>query len=485
MLAFIDSVLAVVDSPWATAFLAIVGLATPFMAVGKWVLSRTEFEKKRRQNRLIKICAGTNKGQLPRDRLSACTLRLYGDAVKKGLASVDAAYFKKTVFTQEAAEYAPTKAEEMLLHFPIATNPRWLLSRNPDFNMNLTLLRDQADFEEDLQKAQPFLKRFGVEKITDFLIANSKEVYGQEEPKIWNAQTFDITRVIPRENGQVDLQFVRSDYFHYINYFYVCHKELENGIREKKAHQSLRAFDARRNFNIEEIVSGNETELSVSAPVGVVAFALLKNCHGGYSTFIQKRGKAVAEWADLYSICPAGTFQPLDQFDMVSTRKQFSFEYTILREFLEEHFDLPETEQTDETHVDPYDIFRQKINEEDLQAPGEVILDEADLEQLRRGCFTGNDKLKIIRTGLMIDMISLKPEVTAILLIDDEHVCDRLRALMKRDHWEGHFREKEINREFFDFLADTLCVESFTSSGAVALAEGLHYWRTQLNGKLD
>jgi hypothetical protein len=62
----------------------------------------------------------------------------------------------------------------------------------------------------------------------------------------------------------------------------------------------------------------------------------------GYSTFIHKRKKDQVESPGFYHVVPAGTFQPVSEHDIET---QYSFEFTIFREFLEELFDMEKSDR--------------------------------------------------------------------------------------------------------------------------------------------
>jgi len=203
----------------------------------------------------------------------------------------------------------------------------------------------------------------------------------------------------------------------------------------------------------------------------------MKRKDGGYSTFIHKA--AQVEYPEFYHVAPAGTFQPVSEHVI---EKQYSFGYTIFREFLEELFDL---EKVDRKYnmTDPLKIFSLSVEHPERKlpsiSPGKLLLDQnQDFNKFI------TEKYEIILTGFLIDITSFKPEFTFILFIKDETVHEALQEYI-RGCWEADISEYDLSGNkyagnIFDFLSNHLNVDEFLPAGAIAISEGIKWYMENL-----
>ncbi len=476
----------------------------------------------------------------------------------------------------KAYEFKYFEDEKDEKQFPLICKSNWLMSNSE----NLEIINDGLKIEngklcetsftdEKLKKStEDFLRLFQIESYPDFLASIGKE--------IWNDRTFDLCFKI-EENNKLKLQFVLGRYYNYVKYYDIIAKELYFHLYYKKRFPSFKKLKLLPMYLLEcfigqrskkNIIRGSVEYENIfdfqKRPVklGINVFVLMKNDKGSYSTFIQKRGEKQVEYPGFYHVAPAGTFQPLSDFDENIIKQQCHFEYTILRELLEEVYNLEEADKKNKS-ADPFNIFRLEkrkgfipgkrllsdlfdLSDDEIKIPDkkdkylfswdeipgndnrrlkELLIQDFGLDckiakirkidsktlkvstvknrlslklnyEQNEAILTIDDgrtkkfimkmeknklkiydpKYEIIKTGFLIDLVTLKPELTVLLHIKDIEVYKESKKNIE-GNWEGRVKEYDINTEDFrGFLDKNLNINNFLPAGAVAMAEGLNYY---------
>lgn len=353
--------------------------------------------------------------------------------------------------------------------FPLICRKNWLKSNDDKLQIKKDGPCDFSQLKDEdnllYKPATDFLKISQVESYPAFLASIGKQ--------IWNAKTFDLYSINEKDHT-LQLRFVLGSYFRYVNYYDLISKELYFHIYTHKSKEfSKRALKKLlpKNYTLRDSVNLNNIFDFQNRPVklGINVFVLMKKDSEGYCTFIQKRGKSQVEYPSFYNVAPAGTFQPLSEFDKDTIQLQSHFPFTVLRELLEEVYDLEKADRNRD--VDPFEIF--KIEKVPGFSPGKSLL---STDEIANGIPSSNDKYEIIPTGFLVDLVSLKPELTVLLHIKDSEVYKKSKNNIE-GNWEGSVKEFDIESEsFVSFLNQNLNIDSFSPAGTVALAEGLDYY---------
>jgi hypothetical protein len=108
--------------------------------------------------------------------------------------------------------------------------------------------------------------------------------------------------------------------------------------------------------------------------LGIATFCIFNKGNGNFCTFVQKRRDDLVELPGFFHVVPAGTFQPLSVFDDADINAQFSFPFTILRELLEELYNLEEAEKS--RIANPFNVFKMALTNELVKnfVPGEALV---------------------------------------------------------------------------------------------------------------
>ena len=300
--------------------------------------------------------------------------------------------------------------------------------------------------------------------------------------QIFDKKTFDLDTVCwnDKENKNIlRLNFKLGSYFNYVNYYELISKELYFHLYTGKIKCSkIKDCSKKELLKLYRILTFREALKDIDilkdfkkrpVKLGINVFVLMKKPDKNYCTFIQKRGETQVEYPGFYHVAPAGTFQPLCNFDENIVKDQFNFSFTVLRELLEEIYNLEEADKKN-NWSDPFKIFN-------LNDIGKLLQGGCDFEKGQIPLNGKNgDIYEIIPTGFLIDLVSLKPELTLILHITDTKIYEKSTNNIE-GNWEGPVKEFDIEgREFKRFLNQNLNIDNFLPAGAVALAEGLNYY---------
>ena len=142
--------------------------------------------------------------------------------------------------------------------------------------------------------------------------------------------------------------------------------------------------------------------LKRSATIGICTLVVF-NDQGTYKALLARRSEKTAFEERMVQVLPTMTFQPTTP-DFANAQ-EWSIRHQVLREVLEELFDVPERPQTTE-----WDYF--------YRHPALVYLQEL----LQSG------KAQLDLTGVVINLLTLRPEVATLLLIRDPGWFARISA---------------------------------------------------------
>ncbi len=140
-----------------------------------------------------------------------------------------------------------------------------------------------------------------------------------------------------------------------------------------------------------------------------------------------------AEAVGTVHVVPAGSFQPFLDGD-VDHDREFDIEFTIFREFAEELLSF-----------EPDPQFRHyECIERVLDAPENETLSEFFR-------FFSGSSVKTFYLGMGLDLLTLKPEVMTVCLVDADALHDKFK--IKRN-WEGELERKNFSRSVIASLIE-------------------------------
>lgn len=192
---------------------------------------------------------------------------------------------------------------------------------------------------------------------------------------------------------------------------------LERELRDSALDRFIR-LPARAQFHRQ--VGPNEALSSGrgrDAAVGV-ATLIVFNDNGVYKAILAQRSRRAATDPLFYHVIPAFIFQPSD--DSFQHAGEWSVRHQIYREYLEELFGMAEN-----TAPERDDYFAQHPALLDLQS------------RMARG------GAALYLTGLVLNLLTLRPEICALLLIHDP---DWFPAISQGGEWTIHAAESEDGR---------------------------------------
>ena len=392
-----------------------------------WYHDQKREERKGKLKNIIK--AGINEFTSYKE-LYGFLIRYHSDDLKRlknKYSLIGQAYFKKTF-----GDKIRFKEDKTLYEFPLIYKKNWLKSSNKKFWLELGELIDDCSNDLLLLSKDFLKKRFNISNFVEFNEECGKRVWGQT--------TFDLYKIKESKEGILTVFCCKSNYLNFVSTY--------------------------------EVYSWRP------AKIGINVFTIMKRRWILY--IIHKRRSNQIEYPEFYHVIPAGTFQPVSEH---SVKKQYSFGYTIFREFLEELFDLEEADKKYRLS-DPLKIFSLPV-EHPIDStkpqiyPGKLLLGE----KLHFAQFK-TEKYELIPTGFLIDITSFKPEITFILFIKDETIHEVLQEYI-RGCWEADIAEYDLTGNkyagnFFDFLSEHLTVNEFLPAGAVAVSEGIKWYMENL-----
>jgi hypothetical protein len=274
--------------------------------------------------------------------------------------------------------------------FPVAVLPLSARAVSDLDHLSIALGREPdpfAVFNEDLI---PALKKRGV--------------------KIWNGRTFSLSKIILDSNGCVDgLEGYLGYYFNMVKSADYLELELLAAGLRLGDKISLNALPARTEALArypspgECLRSGGGVDAAIA--ISTLVVFLWK---GEYWMLCDVRSKSVAEYSDLYHVVPSFIYQPVTAPNEHNLAIEKSVIHNIYREYLEELFAMEEIEHSG-SPVAP-DFFYGYSN----------------LHLLKN--LLGRDAAKLVGTSLIFNLLTHRPEICSVLVIDDESWYGRQAA---------------------------------------------------------
>ena len=166
-------------------------------------------------------------------------------------------------------------------------------------------------------------------------------------------------------------------------------RELRHAVAEGWMRAPSRATYHRRLPPTDSLTRG----FGRSATIGIGTLTVF-NDGGAYKALLARRSAAAAVDSGMYHVLPAMIFEPT--MPECADRREWSLRHQILREVLEELFNFPE-----ELQPARWDYF--------YEQPALLYL----LELLEQG------RAQLCATGIVFNLLTLRPEVSTLLLIHD------------------------------------------------------------------
>jgi len=216
------------------------------------------------------------------------------------------------------------------------------------------------------------------------------------KPSLFNGRTFTLNFI--RENPLK----MRGALGHYFDMLATC-ASLENELRDAVAEGWMRAPSrAQYHRHVEPkdaILRGTRR----SAAIGIATLTVF-NDNGTYKAILARRSNKTAFDSGMYHVLPAMMFQPTTS-DFSHPEHEWSIKHQVFREVLEEMFNMPE-----ELDATEWDFF--------YQHPAMVYLKE----------LMDSRQAHLYVTGITLNLLTLRPEVSTLLLIREPKWYARITA---------------------------------------------------------
>ena len=182
----------------------------------------------------------------------------------------------------------------------------------------------------------------------------------------------------------------------------------------------------------------------------------------GYCCLVKKRSNKVGVSPNMFHVVPAGMFESTHN----DYENEWSIRYNILREFIEEVYNIPEVISSNPSN-------------------SEHMYKIEPLPYLLKLFEEGKAHLSI--TGISVDLLGLRTEINTILFVDDE---DFVKQKKMDINWEYvHKQSEEINAGDFalkiidldKFINDNINASNIVGSGAVTLELGRRWLKNIYN----
>ena len=252
---------------------------------------------------------------------------------------------------------------------------------------------------------------------------------------LWDGRTFSLSGLDLDQNGAVDgLCGYLGSYFAMVNSADYLEYELLGTLYRSKAPVSveslparslaLGAFDSPRDC----LISGGGVDAAIAVST-LVVYAW----EDSYWLLCDVRSNTVAEYGELYHVVPSFIYQPVTAPTAPNLAIERGIVHNIYREYLEELFSIPEVERVGRP-VAP-DFF---YNHPNLAFLAELL---------------ASGKAKLLTTAVIFNLLTHRPEICTVLIIQDEAWFKRQKDTMGKNQEE--LRSLNLNHEFFANEAKT------------------------------
>jgi len=242
---------------------------------------------------------------------------------------------------------------------------------------------------------------------------------------------------------------------HYFNF--IRELPLQNGDIDWNEYQRKGFFQI-WNQRINEILNHNFTNYSAS--IGCAVLTIIKQKDGTYLFFAKENSTEKNGGLDGH-VSPSFMYQPSSE-NVAFEKQEMSLSNQIIREFGEELLNMKELQP----------LYNKKLQH---------ILNEyrngkksEKLRQLNTLLHTPESGVKLYITGLVLDVFRLRPEITCLLLIENEEFLSNLKI---RGNWEAKGKKITLYEltEYKNFLERDSSVPDLCAPGMAALINGMEY----------
>lgn len=346
------------------------------------------------------------------------------------------------------------------LRYPIYVEPGWLSMNRDDSVLAHPLAREEYRIEEN-DPIKPLKEAY-------------LEYLGTMQRARYDGQTFRLLKA-----SQADGLRLHCGPGSYFNYLVTCEsmadelikKLIEYDVTDRRAFAEHAHLPANR--KLLDDLKNDLPNRSLFAPtldrlarvdtrdskVGLNIFFAC-DAEDGPFTLLYHRGKNVAEYPDINHVMPAGTFQhdgrannlPYDQYE-----KAYSIKYKVLSEFWEECFEGKGLKTQRKM------LYGVRIDFDQAKVEGTDLCPIRDTEELLK-----EGKAFIYVTGLGIDLLSAKPELTVALIINDKEFSKKYHNHW-RFNWEfpGYESDDPYRGVYFLTLRDATKIRELIKPGKV------------------
>lgn len=215
------------------------------------------------------------------------------------------------------------------------------------------------------------------------------------KPALYNGATFTLKRI---QKNPLKLRGQTGHYFDMLATCAAFERELDDAAAAGMLRTPARATYHRQATPADALIYGDGR----SAAIGIGALTVFNDGHE-YRAILARRSQATAFDSNMFHVLPAMMFGPTT--NDFSDQREWSVKHQILREVLEELFGMPE-----EFSPQRWDFF--------YDHPALQYL----LNLLERG------KAQLCATGIILNLLTLRPEISALLLIHDPAWYARVAA---------------------------------------------------------
>lgn len=273
---------------------------------------------------------------------------------------------------------------------------------------------------------------------------------GELGKRIENNPTFTIQSI--RSTGEINVGI--SDYYSTIS---TCDKNYFDLIRYFPLKGSLGSFFAYRNnkrvltwLNSLKKVVDKRSYSHYHASLGCSVLTVLKSSDGTYKYLVKMNSQEKGSGVSDRHVLPSFMFQPIST-QLKEQERELDLKTSVLREYGEELLGVEELESAESA-----DIMFNYINENKY------------LNKIKKQLDNGEATLEV--TGLVLDVFRLRPEVTFLLILNDDIYSRNMKL-----NWETEKKSLECytlddDDSYYRLISDT--EKPLCAPGLAALVNG-------------
>lgn len=209
---------------------------------------------------------------------------------------------------------------------------------------------------------------------------------------------------------------------------------------------------------INEVLNNNFDNYSAS--LGCAVLTMIRDKNGEYRFFAKQNSQEKNGGLDGH-VSPSFMYQPSSR-DYQEQIKEMDLTTQVIREFGEELLNMKKFQAPYLGALeDSLNGYIEKKKDQKLRQLNDLINDK-------------NSKVQLIATGLVLDIFRLRPEITFLLLIEDDNFLSDLKI---RGNWEAKGKQIELYKvdNYEKFLERADNVPNLCAPGMAALINGMEY----------